>query len=118
MEKEWTVLLIGGSSGVGKSYLARQIANKYQIPLTEIDDIRIAIREVADSSRSPALFTFVDHQNYLEDFSAEVFAQKLLDVGHAVWPSLNTLLSKHIRCNEEVIFEGDGIIPDLLATRD
>jgi len=31
---------------------------------------------------------------------------------------LDKLISKHIVCNEPVIFEGDGIIPSLIAKRD
>jgi 2-phosphoglycerate kinase len=117
MNDDWTVLLIGGSSGVGKSYLARQLAKKYEIPLTEIDDIRIAIRTVANRLEHPDLFTFVDHPDYLAEFTSEYFTQKLIDVGLSVWPALDVLLGKHIGLNERAIFEGDGIIPELLATR-
>ena len=113
----WTVLLIGGASGVGKSHLGRQLSHHYKVPLVEVDDIRIALRTVADKDNYPDLFTFVDNPNFLDEFSQEQFVAKLIDVGVALWPALDVLISKHIKCNEPVIIEGDGIIPKMLAGR-
>lgn len=118
MNREWTVLLIGGSSGTGKSILARSLALRYKIPLTEVDDIRIALQAAIESTSRPNLFTFLNTHNYLEKYSPKQFVKKLVDVGKEVWKPLNTLIDKHIACNEPVIFEGDGIIPDLLVQRD
>lgn len=117
MSIEWKVLLIGGSSATGKSILARKLAEYYKIPVTEIDDIRIALQEVLDRSTYPDLFTFLDNPNYLNEYDSSDLVQKLLNVGKEIWKPLNALIEKHIICNEPVIFEGDGIIPELLAQR-
>ncbi len=118
MKTNWTVLLVGGSSGVGKSHLAKQLAEYYKTPLTEIDDIRIALHQLVDKSQYPDLFTFIDNPNFYNDFDEHTFTQKLLGVGHIIWKSLSVLISKHSELAERVIFEGDGIIPELLAKRD
>ena len=112
------VLLIGGSSGTGKSYLARQLAEYYKIPLTEVDDIRIALQQLVNKESIPDLFTFIDNPNFIDEHDEVVCTKKLLDVGTSMWKSLDELISKHVVCNEPVIFEGDGIIPELIATRD
>lgn len=112
------VLLIGGSSGTGKSYLARQLAEYYKIPLTEVDDIRIALQQMVNKESNSDLFTFIDNPNFIHEHDEVVCIKKLLDVGKSMWKSLDELISKHVVCNEPVIFEGDGIIPELLATRD
>src|SRR3989344_5958575 len=117
MNRNWTVYLIGGSSATGKSILARRLAEHYKISLTEVDDIRIALQEVLDKTSYPDLFTFLVNPNYLKDSDIQDLVQKLLDVGKEIWKPLNTLIDKHIACNEPVIFEGDGIIPALLAQR-
>lgn len=117
MNTDWQVLLIGGASGTGKSHLARQLAEYYKVPLTEIDDIRIALQQMAEREKHPNLFTFVDNKDFLNEFSEEEFVSKLLAVGEAIWPALDALIEKHVRCNERVIFEGDGIVPELLANR-
>lgn len=113
-----TVILIGGSSGIGKSHLARQLAEHLRMPLTEMDDIRIALQQVAERNNHSELFTFIDNKNFREEYDEYMFTKKLLGVGKVVWKSLDVLISKHIGCNEPVIFEGDSVIPDLLATRD
>lgn len=117
MNNQWKVLLIGGCSATGKSYLARQLAEKYKTTVTEVDDIRIALQQKIKPSESPNLFFFLENHNYLNDFPIGILLSKLENVGEEVWPSLNGLIEKHIMCNEPIILEGDGILPRLLATR-
>ncbi len=116
--KNHLVLLIGGSSGTGKSYLARQLAEHYKMPLTEVDDIRIALQQVVNKEEHPDLFTFVNDPDLYIKYDEQQFVEKLLNVGKVVWKSLDVLISKHIACNEPVIFEGDSIIPELLSKSD
>ncbi len=118
MRPDWTVLLIGGSSATGKSYLARQLVLYYQIPLMEVDDIRIALQQIVDREKHPDLFYFLDHPDYLEANDPSQLVNKLVNVAKGLWPALNELITKHILCDEPVIFEGDGILPELLAHRD
>ena len=117
MEKSWTVLLIGGSSGVGKTRLAQQLAEKYGIPHMEADDVRVALRTVTNREAHPELFTFVDNQNYLEDFSEARFIEEHLATATTVWKALSALIDKHIGFGEQVVIEGDSILPALLAGR-
>ncbi|MEO8607194.1 MAG: hypothetical protein ABI690_04900 [Chloroflexota bacterium] len=118
MRPDWKVLLIGGSSATGKSYLARQLALYYQTPLTEVDDIRIAVQQIVDKEKHPDLFYFLEHPDYLRINDADHLVLRLIKVAKEIWPALNELMTKHIICNEHVIFEGDGIVPELLAQRD
>lgn len=114
----WTVLLIGGSSGLGKTYLAQQIAEKYHISHMEADDLRVALRTVTNREIHPELFTFVDHQNYLKEITQEEFVEKHLVVGDTVWLGINDIITKHVGFSERIIIDGDGVIPALLAKRD
>lgn len=115
--RDWKILLIGGSSGTGKSLLARQLAKHFELPLMEVDDIRIVLQNIVDPKIHPDLFTFFHDPDFLEHYNAEILAEKLLHVGREVWAALDALITKHLVCNEPVIFEGDGIIPELLAAR-
>lgn len=118
--QEWKVLLIGGSSAVGKSQLARQLSDEFHIPLTEIDDIRISLQQLVDKNSHPDLYFFLKKPwvEILKDYSTEDLVTRLLKVGEEIWPAVDALIGKHIDCNEPVIFEGDGLIPSLLAKRD
>ena len=111
------VILIGGSSATGKSFLAKQLAEKYKISVIEVDDIRIALQSKLKPADFPDLFFFLENINYLTDNSINFLISKLESVGVEIWPALNALIDKHITCNEPVIFEGDGIIPKLVASR-
>ena len=113
--KNWKVILIGGSSATGKSYLAKQLSSYYKIPLTEVDDIRITLQQVLDRKSHSDLFFFLDNQDFINKFDTDELVLKLLKVGSEIWPALKVLIEKHIACNEPIIFEGDGIIPDLIA---
>lgn len=117
MNQTWKVLLIGGSSATGKSYLSRQLSEKYKTPVMEVDDIRIVLQQKLKSVDNPDLFFFLENKSYLSDFPIDTLLAKLESVGNEVWLSLNSLIEKHIVCNEPIIFEGDGIIPKLLAQR-
>lgn len=118
METNWSVLLIGGTSGAGKSHLAQQIAERYKISHIEADDIRIALRTVTDREKHPELFTFVDNQNYLVEFTEEKFVEELLKTGSTVWRAINDLIIRHITFDEKIIIDGDSIIPELLIKRE
>jgi 2-phosphoglycerate kinase len=115
---EWQILLISGSSGVGKSHLARQLSEHYKTPLTEMDDIRIALQQLVSREQHPELFTLYDNPDYRIELNEREFSKQQLAVAEVVWKALDPLLSKHIRLQERVIFEGDCIVPDLLKTRD
>jgi 2-phosphoglycerate kinase len=53
----WKVLLIGGSSGVGKSSIARQLGRRFGTPWMQVDDLRLALQRsrviLPEQQRSP-----------------------------------------------------------------
>jgi 2-phosphoglycerate kinase len=117
MEPNWTCLLIGGGSGVGKTHLAQQLAQRYGISHMEADDLRVALRTVTNREEHSELFTFVDHQNYLEEFTQDQFIEKTLEAASTVWVALDSIITKHIGFSERIVLEGDSMIPSLLAQR-
>jgi 2-phosphoglycerate kinase len=117
MQTNWTVLLIGGSSGAGKTYLAQQLGERYGISHMEADDLRVALRTVTNREIHPELFTFVDHQNYLEEFTQEQFVEKLLETSGTVSVALNDIITKHVGFSEKIVIDGDSLIPSILAKR-
>lgn len=41
---DWTVLLIGGPSGRGKTTAARRIGTRLGVPWLQVDDLRLALQ--------------------------------------------------------------------------
>jgi 2-phosphoglycerate kinase len=111
MINKYNVFLIGGSSGTGKSTLAIQLAYHLKFPLCEVDNIRIAMQQIADPERYPKLFTFLNSKNYRYEMSVIEFVQNQIDVSFDVWKALKVLIQKHDYLQEKVIFEGDNILP-------
>ncbi len=60
-QRTWTILMIGGASGVGKSTLIRQLANHFQLPLTEVDSFQVILERMTTLEQQPALHYWRTH---------------------------------------------------------
>jgi 2-phosphoglycerate kinase len=112
----WRVLLIGGSSGTGKTAVGRELAKRYGLSLVLVDDVRMAIQAVASPREHPALHTFVaDGSRALR--SSETVCTGLIAVAEAVEPALRMIMVHHIATKDAgaIIVEGDGILPCLAS---
>lgn len=111
----WQVLLIGGSSGTGKSTVAQALAKTLGISHLLVDDLRIAIHAVTTPDQLPALHYFltVDDITALTD---EAFVEGLNGVGQALIPALREVISHHVAVPAvgRLILEGDGILPEFV----
>lgn len=110
----WTVLLIGGHSGTGKSTLARELARRRGALLIEADHIRDVLQYAIPPEQDPALHWFIttrDHPNH----SAEEYASRWMEVAEAVSPALGRIAGMQLSLNEATIIEGDPIAPSLAA---
>src|SRR5579863_1269475 len=58
--RDWKILLVGGSSGVGKTLIAREIGLRFGIPWLQVDDLRLAFQwsHVTLPEHSDALYLF------------------------------------------------------------
>lgn len=119
MERDWTVLLIGGGSCTGKTYLARQLSARFHIPTIQVDDIRIAMQAIAKSGKYQDLYFFTNHLfKDIEKFDNEYIVEKAITLGRIIWPGVNAVIDNHLKHHKSpLIIEGDGILPELLATR-
>jgi 2-phosphoglycerate kinase len=99
---EWLVLLIGGSSGVGKTTVAAEVARRLGAAWLMVDDLRLALERsglpIPDSTR-------------VEEVDAP---GGLVAVGEAVAPAIEVVIENHVDQRIPVVIEGDGILPSLL----
>lgn len=110
----WDVLLIGGSSGVGKTRIARELARVLSIPLLLADDVRLALQQVTTPEQEADLHIFL---NYPPERwrNAEQIKADWIAVGQAMTPPLKTILAHHVVVSGvgRLILEGDGVLPEL-----
>ena len=108
----WKVLLIGGSSGVGKTVVARELAKYLSISLLLLDDVRLALQQATTRETNPDLHIFLNYSAAQWRNSLSIHAD-WISLGHAMVKPLNAIISHHITVPGvgSIIIEGDGILP-------
>jgi 2-phosphoglycerate kinase len=109
---DWKVLLIGGSSGVGKTLVARELANYVSLSLLLLDDVRLALQQATSNETNPELHVFLNYETKHWRESEAIFVD-WITVGRAMLKPLNAIISHHIFVPDvgAIIIEGDGILP-------
>lgn len=110
-DRNWTVLLIGGASGTGKSTLAYEIARYYSVNVLEVDDICLSVETVTTKDQFPAIHYWDTGLNWME-IGADNNVKWLIDVSKELIPVLTELINRHIEDRVPIIIEGDFINPE------
>ncbi|MGI8858391.1 MAG: hypothetical protein ACR2JW_21830 [Thermomicrobiales bacterium] len=112
----WTVLLIGGPSGVGKSIAARAIAQRFGLSWLQVDDLRLALQRscVTLPEGTEGLY-FFEQTPDVRRLPAEELRDGLIAVGVVLSPAIEVVVENHIDQAAPVVIEGDGILPSLLV---
>lgn len=115
IERNWTVLFIGGASGSGKSSLAYQIARLYGVNVLEADDVYLSVKAVTKKEDFPAIHYWDTGADW-KSIGVEGNVKWLTDVGKELVPALKALMNRHLEDKLPVIIEGDFIYPGLMAS--
>ncbi len=114
-DRNWTVLFIGGASGVGKSSIAYEIARFYGVNVLEADDIHLSVEAVTTKEHFPAIHYWNTGVNW-RDIGVDANVNWLIDVSKEMIPVLKALVNRHIEDKLPVIIEGDFIDPEFAAS--
>src|SRR6266540_1369513 len=110
----WTVTLVCGASGVGKSSVAVALAIRYATPLAEADDIVTALMTMTTSEQHPALHYWNTHPE-ARSFEPERISELHFALAEAVRPAFEAVIADHVEFAAPVVFEGDYLLPELAA---
>ncbi len=112
----WTVLLIGGPSGVGKTIAAQEIARRFGVAWFQVDDLRLALQRsrVTLPEGTDALYFFEETPD-VRRLSPERLRNGLIAVGAVMSPAIEVVIENHVDQHVPVVIEGDGILPSLLG---
>ena len=113
-DPDWKVLLIGGSSGVGKTFVARELARHLSLSLLLLDDIRLALQQSTSNQTHPELHVFLKYHPEQWRDSQAIFAD-WITVGNAMTKPLQAIIRHHCIVPDvgPIILEGDGILPNV-----
>lgn len=114
VQPEWRVLLLGGSAGVGKTTVARELAYLLSISLLLVDDVRLALQAVTTCVEQPGLHRFLNYDAGQRRESESIHDDWIV-VGEAMISPLKVIIAHHIVVGGAgpIIIEGDGILPSL-----
>ncbi len=110
-DRNWTVLFIGGASGIGKSSIAYEIARFYGVNVLEVDDIQLSIKEVTTKESYPVIHYMESGVNW-NDIGIDGNVRWLIGVSKEMIPALKALVNRHLEDNVPIIIEGDFIDPE------
>ncbi len=115
-DRNWTVLLVGGASGTGKSSLAYALARFYEVSVLEIDDIGQALKAMTTKETLPELHYFKG-VNW-RDIGVDGNVSWLKRVSKEIIPALQAVIENHIEGDVPVIIEGDFLDPAFASSFD
>ena len=113
----WTVLLIGGASGTGKTSVSYQVAQHFGVGITEVDDFQVVLETMTTPQQQPALHFWNTHPNPTSLKPEEIFEQGL-EIGQVMTPALQAVIDNHIETQQPIVLEGDFIHPALATQYD
>jgi len=98
-----SILLIGGSSSVGKTHLARILSARLGIQHICVDELR---KQISDSN-----LHLLEEDETIWDFPAADLLSRLFQEGFALEAHLSSLITSWLADKEINILEGEGIVP-------
>jgi 2-phosphoglycerate kinase len=114
---DWSVLLIAGASGTGKTTVAKQISRDLGVAWVQVDDLRLALQysgaRLPDDAATEALHFLLRTPN-IWSLPAERLADALVATGEAMTEAISIVTGNHIVQGDPAVIEGDGILPGIL----
>ncbi len=107
--RDWTVLLVGGGSGVGKTTLAREIASRHGAMLAHSDVYRMALERVVTPAQNADLHAFL--ASGPETLAAEEAVAAWRRIGRVVCDALEIVVAHHVFSDSPLVIEGDALLP-------
>ncbi len=112
-QRSWHVLLICGTSGVGKARISYRLAWHFGVGITEIDDFQVILERMTTPEQYPVLHLF---RTDPEAFFALDEAGKLgVAIAYAtvMAEALETAIANHLDGGSPIVLEGDSLLPSL-----
>ena len=100
-DSDWFVLLLGGPSGIGKTTITAQVAQRLSTPWLMVDDLRLAlVRSGVQVPDSQLVGTFDAPGG-------------LVTVAELMSPAIEVVIENHVDQRIPIVIEGDGMLPSL-----
>lgn len=112
----WDALLIGGAAGTGKTSISYRLARHFDVGITEVDDLHIALSSLTTPEQQPVLHYWNTHPDAV-NMSAQEILDLHISVARVLKPALKAVITDHIEEKTPLVLEGDYLLPELLAQK-
>jgi 2-phosphoglycerate kinase len=109
-----TIVLLGGSSAIGKTVSAAAIARRLGLQHARLDDLWIMSRSLLTPAERPTLHAFADIHTVLLDPIQEL-QSKLRDIAATLSPAIEVMIAMHLSRSQGAVLDGVWIEPTLAA---
>lgn len=109
----WTVLLLAGASGVGKTSVSYRLAGHYGVALTEVDDFQVVLEGMTTPEQYPVLHYWRTHFEEASRMDDDAHLAFFLRYAGVMAEALSLVIANHIETHTPIILEGDFILPTL-----
>jgi 2-phosphoglycerate kinase len=114
-EPPWTVLLLGGASGVGKSEIADEVAQHFGARVREVDDLYTALVRMTTPDQYPPLHLWRLHPEEVVALDDDAMLEHTLENAAVMAQALEPVIADHLGSSRPTVLEGDFILPSLAA---
>jgi 2-phosphoglycerate kinase len=111
-EPSWTLFLLGGSAGSGKSTAAASIARRLNCSWLSADTIWATLRAATDRTTHPALHHFPGVETGV---GAERMVQLHIESSQAISAALVGFVESQLREQERMVLEGAWLTPQFVS---
>lgn len=111
--RPWDVLLLGGHSGIGKSWLGNTLARRLGAEWRQTDGVRYILQHVITADSAPELHTFWSSSVW--QLPADELVERLATIARLVSPALDIVVAQYLDRGVRLVLEGDGLSPAFAA---
>lgn len=117
--REWSVLVLLGASGTGKTTAAAHIGRARGISWLQVDDLRQALQFSRANlpELNDELYYFLDNPDFALQPAEEV-CRAFIGAARAMAAAVRIAIETHVATDAPVVIEGDGILPALVVDPD
>lgn len=114
MQRGWSVLVLFGASGTGKSTAAAEIGRTCGVPWLQVDDLRLTLQYSSAilPERTEQLYFFQGDPDVWTRPTAEL-REAFINVAEIMAPAVRTVVHSHVLTSAPMVIEGDGVVPAL-----
>jgi 2-phosphoglycerate kinase len=116
MTRRPTVVLLGGASGVGKSEIASDLADRLGALLTAVDDFQVVVERMTTPEQYPDVHRWRLHPDEVLPLDDEGMLDHTKAYAEVMAVALDGVIANHLDSGIPIVLEGDFILPSL-ATR-